>query len=314
MVPLTFWIGFHVALLVLLALDLGVFHRAPHEVSVREAAVWSVVWVLVALAFNWGVYVYMGPERGLEFLSGYLIERALSIDNIFVFVVVFSFFGVPAVQHHRVLFWGIFGALVLRGGLIAAGAVLLERFQWVNYVFGGFVLITGVRFFFHRPEKVDVNRNPVLRMARRLLPVTESYEGNSFVVTRNGRRLATPLLLVLLVVESVDLAFALDSIPSIFAVTRSPFIVYTSNVLAILGLRASYFLMAALVPRLVYLSAGLAAVLVFIGLKMLAEPWMEISTGASLAVVLTALVATAGASLLVPARAPEAGGNKGGSK
>ena len=314
MVPLTFWIGFHVALLVLLALDLGVFHRAPHEVSVREAAMWSVVWVLVALAFNWGVYVYMGPERGLEFLSGYLIERALSIDNIFVFVVVFSFFGVPAVQHHRVLFWGIFGALVLRGGLIAAGAALLERFQWVNYVFGAFVLITGVRFFFHRPEKVDVSRNPVLRLARRLLPVTESYEGNSFVVTRNGRRLATPLLLVLLVVESVDLAFALDSVPSIFAVTRSPFIVYTSNVLAILGLRASYFLMAALVPRLVYLSAGLAAVLVFIGLKMLAEPWMEISTGASLAVVLTALVATAGASLLVPARAPAAGGNKGGSK
>lgn len=302
MVPLTFWIGFHVALLVLLALDLGVFHRAPHEVSVREAAMWSVVWVLVALAFNWGVYVYMGPERGLEFLSGYLIERALSIDNIFVFVVVFSFFGVPAVQHHRVLFWGIFGALVLRGGLIAAGAALLERFQWVNYVFGAFVLITGVRFFFHRPEKVDVSRNPVLRLARRLLPVTESYEGNSFVVTRNGRRLATPLLLVLLVVESVDLAFALDSVPSIFAVTRSPFIVYTSNVLAIIGLRSLYFAVSGLMKVFRFLHYGLALVLVLVGLKMIASGRVEIPIAATLGVVAAVLLSSIGLSVAFPAK------------
>ena len=216
-------------------------------------------------------------------------------------------------QHHRVLFWGIFGALVLRGGLIAAGAALLERFQWVNYVFGTFVLITGVRFFFHSPEKVDVSRNPVLRLARRLLPVTEGYEGNEFLVKRDRRWMATPLLLVLLVVESVDLAFALDSIPSIFAVTRSPFVVYTSNVLAILGLRASYFLMAALVPRLVYLSAGLAAVLVFIGLKMLGQPWVEISTGISLAVVMAILAATAAASLMAPRRTSGDGSRTGGS-
>ncbi|HUJ40139.1 MAG TPA: TerC family protein [Candidatus Acidoferrales bacterium] len=311
MVPFPFWIGFHVVLLALLALDLGVFHREAHEVSLGEAAVWSVVWVLVAVAFNWGVYAYLGPQRGLEFFAGYVIERALSIDNIFVFVVVFSYFGVPAVQHHRVLFWGIFGALVLRGAMIAAGAVLLERFQWVNYVFGAFVLVTGVRFFFHRPEKVDVGRNPVLRLARRLLPVTEGYEGSAFLVRRSGRWVATPLLLVLLMVEWVDVAFALDSIPSIFAVTRAPFIVYTSNVLAILGLRASYFLMAALVPRLTYLSAGLAAVLVFIGLKMLGQAWMEVSTGVSLAVVLSILALTAGGSLLGGKRGPAGSGRRG---
>jgi len=309
MVPLSFWIGFHAVLLVLLGLDLGVFHRRPHEVSFREAAVWSVVWVVVAIAFNWGVYVYMGPRHGLEFFTGYVIERALSIDNIFVFVVVFAFFGVPAEFQHRVLFWGIFGALVMRGAFIAAGAALLARFHWVNYVFGAFVLFTGVRFFFHKPEKVDVGRNPALRLARRLLPVTEGYEGRSFLVKRGGQWLATPLLLVLLVAESVDVVFALDSIPSIFAVTQSPFIVYTSNVFAILGLRASYFLLAALVPRLVYLSAGLATVLVFIGVKMLVEPWMHVSTGVSLGVVVSALVLTTVASLLAPSRAAAGGRN-----
>ena len=309
MVPLSFWIGFHAVLLVLLGLDLGVFHRRPHEVSFREAAVWSVVWVVVAIAFNWGVYVYLGPRHGLEFFTGYVIERALSIDNIFVFVVVFAFFGVPAEFQHRVLFWGIFGALVMRGAFIAAGAALLARFHWVNYVFGAFVLFTGVRFFFHKPEKVDVGRNPALRLARRLLPVTEGYEGRSFLVKRGGQWLATPLLLVLLVAESVDVVFALDSIPSIFAVTQSPFIVYTSNVFAILGLRASYFLLAALVPRLVYLSAGLATVLVFIGVKMLVEPWMQISIGVSLGVVVSALVLTTVASLLAPSRAAAGGRN-----
>jgi TerC family integral membrane protein len=313
MVPLSFWLGFHVALFIVLALDLGVFHRGPKAISLREAAAWSVVWVLAALAFNAGVYAYLGPARGLEFLTGYLIERALSIDNIFVFVVVFSYFGVPAEHHHRVLFWGILGALALRGGLIAAGAVLLERFQWVSYLFGAFVLATGVRFFFHQPEKIDVGRNPVLRLARRLLPVSGEYEGRAFLIRRAGRWIATPLLFVLLVVESVDVAFALDSIPAVFAVTHSPFIVYTSNVLAILGLRASYFLMAALVPRLSYLSAGLAAVLVFIGLKMLGQPWIAVSTGVSLLVVLALLAVAAGASLLSPAHRSRSAGQPGDS-
>src|SRR5271155_1272377 len=219
MVPLSFWIGFHAVLLAFLAVDLGVFHRTPKEVGIRAAAVWSVVWILAALAFNAGIYFHLGPSRGLEFFTGYLIERALSIDNLFVFVVVFSFFGVPAEHQHRVLFWGILGTLVLRGALIAAGAALVERFHWVNLLFGAFVLATGVRFFFHRPEKIDVGRNPVLRLARRFLPVTEGYEGGAFVVKRAGRWAITPLLCVLLVVESVDVAFALDSIPAIFAVT-----------------------------------------------------------------------------------------------
>lgn len=302
MVPFSFWIAFHIALLVFLAVDLGVFHRTPKEVSFREAAVWSVVWILIALAFNAGVYFYMGPARGLEFFTAYLIERALSIDNLFVFVVIFSFFGVRAEHQHRVLFWGILGALVFRGALIAAGAALLDRFHWVNLLFGAFVLISGVRFFFHRPENIDVGANPVLHLAQRLLPVTESYEGPAFLARRGGRWAATPLLFVLLVVESVDVAFALDSIPAIFAVTHSAFIVYTSNVFAILGLRASYFLMAALLPRLTYLSFGLAAVLVFIGAKMLAEPWIAISTGVSLLVVLSMLTVAAAASLLAPAR------------
>lgn len=311
MIPLSFWIGFHVALFAFLALDLGVFHRVPKPVEMREAAVWSVVWILVALAFNAGVYAYLGPARGLEFFTGYVIERALSIDNIFVFVVVFSYFGVPAEHHHRVLFWGILGALILRGVLIATGAALLERFHWVNAVFGAFVLATGVRFFFHRPEKTDVGRNPVLRLARRLLPVTRDYEGGAFLVRRAGGWIATPLLFVLLVLESVDVAFALDSIPAIFAVTHSPFIVYTSNVMAILGLRASYFLMAALVPRLLYLSAGLATVLVFIGVKMLVQPWFELSTGISLLIVLAILGVAASASLLASGSGHRATGRPG---
>ena len=313
MVPLSFWLAFHVVLLGFLALDLGVLHRTPSQVGLREAAVWSVIWIVAALAFNAGVYFYLGPTRGLEFFSGYLIERALSIDNIFVFVVVFSFFGVPAVHQHRVLFWGILGALGLRGALIAAGAALLQRFHWVNLLFGAFVLVTGLRFFFHRPEQIDVGRNPVLRLARRLLPVTGGYEGRAFLVKRAGRWAATPLLLVLLVVESVDVAFALDSIPAIFAVTRAPFIVYTSNVFAILGLRASYFLIAALVPRLSYLGTGLAVVLVFIGLKMLAERWIAVTTGVSLFVVLFVLAVAVGASVLAPAPRPRPAPHQGDS-
>ena len=302
MVPLSAWAGFHVALFVFLALDLGVFHRKGRAIRLREAAIWSGVWVLLALGFAAGVYRIQGAERGLEFLTGYLIERALSLDNIFVFAVVFSFFTVPAALQHRVLFWGILGALGFRGALIAAGAALLARFGWVNLLFGAFVLLAGVRIFFHRPEEIQVARNPVLRLARRLLPVAADYQDAAFLVRGpQAAWLVTPLLLVLLVVESADVVFALDSIPAIFSVTRHPFIVYTSNVFAILGMRASYFLVAALLSRLRFLSAGLAAILVFIGLKMLAEPWYRLSIGASLLVVLLILAATVAASLLGPA-------------
>ena len=300
MVPVSFWVGFHLILFLFLALDLGVFHRNPHEVSTREAAFWTVIWTVAALLFNGWIYHYMGPERGLEFFTGYVIERALSIDNIFVFVVLFSFFSVPAKQQHRVLFWGILGALAFRGAMIAAGAALLERFHWLTFVFGAFILITGIKFFFHSPEKMNVGNNPVLRLARRLLPVTDTYHEGAFLIRESGRWLGTPLLLVLLLVESADVAFALDSIPAIFAVTRVPFIVYTSNVFAILGLRASYFLLAALVPRLRFLSIGLAAVLVFIGLKMLTEPWVPIGTGLSLIIVTVMLCLSVVASLLLP--------------
>jgi len=314
MAPLSFWIGFHVVLLAFLAVDLGVFHRTPREVGFLEAAIWNAVWIVVAMAFNAGVWIVLGRGPGLEFLTGYLIEHALSIDNIFVFIVVFAFFGVPAAHQHRILFWGILGALVFRGALIAAGAALLARFHWITYVFGAFVLVTGVRFYFHRPGKMDVGRNPVLRLARRLLPVTEGYEGPEFLVKRAGRWAATPLLLVLIVVESVDVAFALDSIPAIFAVTHSPFIVYTSNVFAILGLRASYFLMAGLLPRITYLSAGLATVLVFVGMKMLTEPWIAVSTGVSLLVVVLVLGVTVGTSLLAPVRGSRAAGRSGDAR
>ena len=303
MVPLSAWVGFHLALFVFLALDLGVFHRPGAPLSLRNAALWSVLWVLLALAFAAGVYRMLGAERGLEFVTGYLIERALSLDNTFVFAVVFSYFAVPAGLQHRVLFWGILGALISRGALIAAGAALLARFEWVNLLFGAFVLIAGLRLFFHSPEKTRVDRNPVLRLARRLLPVTPDYQGSHFLVRgpRSGW-MATPLLLVLLVVESADVAFAFDSIPAIFSVTRHPFIVYTSNVFAILGLRASYFLVAALLSRLRFLGAGLAAILIFIGAKMLAGPWFHLSIQLSLLIVVLLLAATVATSLLAPPR------------
>jgi tellurite resistance protein TerC len=301
MVPFSAWAAFHVALFGFLSLDLGVFHRKNEPVGLRSAALWSCFWVLLALAFAAGVNYTLGPQRGLEFLTGYLIERALSLDNTFVFAVVFSFFAVPAGLQHRVLFWGILGALIFRGAFIAAGVTLLEHFSWLNLVFGAFVLITGVRFFFHRPENIRVERNPLLRLARRMLPVTAEYHGSQFIVrSEPGGWAVTPLLLVLLVVESADVAFALDSIPAIFSVTRDPFIVYTSNVFAILGLRASYFLIAALLARLRFINIGLSALLVFIGLKMLAEPWYRLSIGASLLIVLLLLVGMVAASLLAP--------------
>jgi tellurite resistance protein TerC len=304
MVPLSAWAGFHLVLFLFLALDLGVFHPKGRAISLRNAAVWSVFWGLLALAFCAGVYRTLGAERGLEFLTGYLIERALSLDNTFVFAVIFSSFTVPAAFQHRVLFWGILGALAFRGAMIAAGAALLARFEWVSLVFGAFVLLAGVRFFFHRPEKIQMERNPVLRLARRLLPVTGDYQGAHFLVRGpDSRWMATPLLMVLLVVESVDVAFALDSIPAIFSVTRDPFIVYTSNVFAILGLRASYFLVAALLSRLRFLNAGLAAILVFIGVKMLAEPWYRLSIGISLLAIVLLFAVTVACSLGAPAAA-----------
>jgi tellurite resistance protein TerC len=310
------WVGFTLFVLAMLAVDLGVFHRKAHEVRFKEALVWSGVWIGLALAFNLLVYHWFGVERALEFLTGYLIEKALSVDNIFVFIVVFSFFAVPAAYQHRVLFWGIIGALVMRGAFIAAGVALLQRFHRVVYVFGAFLVVTGVRLLLHRDEEVHPERNPVYRLFRRLVPAVSDYRGARFTTVVNGRRHATPLLAVLVVVEATDVVFAVDSIPAIFAVTRDPFIVYTSNIFAILGLRALYFLLAGVMDRFHYLKLGLALVLCFVGAKMLIAELYKVPIAASLGVVAALLAGSVVASLWRrrPASPPALAGDRGGEE
>ena len=297
--PLWVWIAFTTVVLALLALDLGVFHRESKEVSTREALAWTAVWVSLSLVFNLVIYFWRGPDKALEFLTGYLIEESLSVDNIFVFLMLFSYFKVPAAYQHKVLFWGILGALVMRFAMIAAGTALIARFHWLLYLFGGFLLLTGIKMFFQE-EDVHPEKNPVVRLARRLLPVTSDYRGDRFVVVEGGRRMATPLLLVLVTVELTDLLFATDSIPAIFAVTLDPFIVYTSNVCAILGLRSLFFALAGVMNRFHRLRTGLAAVLVFVGVKMLVAELYKIPIGVSLSVVAAILLLSVVASLLWP--------------
>jgi TerC family integral membrane protein len=300
------WVGFNVAVLAILALDLGVLHRRSSTVSLKEAITWSAVWVALSLSFAFAIYRTMGRESGLEFLTGYLIEYALSVDNIFVFVLIFTYFKVPEKYQHRVLFWGIIGALVLRGVMIIAGSALVTRFAWTLYIFGAFLIFTGLRMAFQKSEDVyKPDRDPVLRLARKIIPVTEDYSGDKFFVqqpdkTGKLRRAATPLFIVLLIVDTTDIIFATDSIPAIFAVTRDPFIVYTSNICAVLGLRALYFLLAGVVDKFVYLKLGLSLVLVFIGAKMLAEPFIHLPIVASLGVVGAVLAASILASLRWP--------------
>jgi tellurite resistance protein TerC len=291
------WVGFNLFVLAMLALDLGVFHRKAHAVTMREAAVWSAVWVGLALLFNLGILLYAGERPALEFLTGWLIEKSLSVDNIFVFVMLFTYFAVPAQYQHRVLFWGILGALVMRGAFIAAGAWLLAEFHWVIYVFGALLVVTGIKMARRVEGEADVGRNPVLRLARRVLPLTDRYDGQRFWTRVNGRLVATPLFLVLLLVETTDLIFAVDSIPAIFAVTSDPFLVYTSNVFAILGLRSLYFLLAGVVHRFAYLKYGLAAILVFVGGKMLATDLYKVPVGVSLGVIAAILAASIVVSL-----------------
>jgi len=295
------WIVFNLFVLTLLALDLGVFHRQARAVSVREAAVWSAVWVALALLFNLGVWYWFGPRKGTEFLTGYLVEKSLSIDNIFVFALLFGYFAVPAVHQHRVLFWGIFGALVLRAIFIAAGAALLARFHWIVYLFGAFLVLTGLKMALAPTRGLEPERNPLLRLLRRLLPVSERHHGQRFFVRENGRLAATPLFLVLAMVETTDLVFAVDSIPAIFAITRDPFIVYSSNVFAMLGLRSLYFLLAGVMHRFHYLKAGLASVLVFVGLKMALVDLYKIPAAVSLGIIAALLALSITASLLRPA-------------
>jgi tellurite resistance protein TerC len=294
------WGGFLLLIFALLALDLGVFHRKAHVIGLREALLWSVFWICLALVFNAGVYFWFGHKHALEFFTGYVIEKALSVDNIFVFVVIFAYFAVPRELHHRVLFWGIVGALVLRAVFIVLGAALIQMFHWVIYIFGAFLIFTGAKLFLDRGSEVHPEQNPVLKLFRRFVRSVDGYRGARFFVTENGVRYATPLLLVLVCIEATDVVFAMDSIPAIFAITRDPFIVFTSNIFAILGLRALYFLLAGVIPKFRYLRVGLAVVLVFVGIKMVIEGFYEIPIVLSLLVILVVLSASILLSWIIP--------------
>ncbi|MGB7215453.1 MAG: TerC family protein [Gammaproteobacteria bacterium] len=305
------WIGFAAFIIGMLAIDLGVLNRKAHVISVGEAGRWTAVVVTAAALFNAWIFQARGMEAGLQFLTGYLIELALSVDNIFVFILIFSYFGVPAAYQHRVLFWGIFGAIVMRGAMIAAGWLLLERFHWIIYVFGAFLIITGIRMAVHDEVDVEPEANPFLRLIRRFLPVTPGYEGQRFFVRqpavgRAGRTrlLATPLFIVLVMVETTDLVFAVDSIPAIFAITTDPFLVFTSNIFAILGLRSMYFLLAGIIDRFHFLKLGIAVVLTFIGAKMLAGYFgVHVPVAISLGVVGFCLAVSMMLSLAFPRQA-----------
>jgi tellurite resistance protein TerC len=294
---LLIWAVFFGLVALFLALDLFVFHRNAHAVSMREAATWSAVWVALGLAFAGLVWIWQGGTAAGEYLAGYLIEKSLSVDNIFVFALLFAYFGVPAAYQHRVLFWGVVGAIVLRAAFIVAGAALLENFHWVIFIFGGLLVFTGVKMALKRHDEVHPERNPILRLAQRFVPIASEYRGQKFFVREAGRVIATPLFAVLLAVETTDVIFAVDSIPAIFAVTRDPFLVVTSNVFAILGLRALYFLLAGMMHRFVYLKYGLAAILVFVGTKMLIADIYAVPIWASLMIIAAVVTVSVFASL-----------------
>jgi tellurite resistance protein TerC len=300
------WLIFNLFVIATIALDLGVFHRRPHKMETREALIWTCVWVGLALAFGLGVLHFSGEQRGLEFFTGYVIEKALSVDNLFLFLVIFQAFRVDEKVQHRLLEWGIVGALVMRGLMIAAGAGLIERFSWILYVFGGFLVIAGLHMLFAKKKEMHPEENRISRFAKRHLRVTTEFSGSKFFVRDgDGKLFATPLFVVLLIVELTDITLAVDSIPAIFGITRDPFIVYTSNVFAILGLRSMYFLLAGVLGRLRYLTVGLSLVLTFIGAKMIVEPWVHISVELSLGVVAGILLVALVTSLLVGPKTKE---------
>jgi len=267
--PIIYWILFNVFILIMLGLDLGVFHRKTHDVKFKEALTWTFIWVFLALIFNVIIYFWQGRQQALEFLTGYLVEKALSVDNIFVFIMIFSYFQIPSKYQHKVLFWGITGALIMRVIFIFAGVALIEKFHFTIYFFGALLIYTGYKMFFHRNSKIEPDKNPVIRFSKRFIPVTPDLHGGNFFIKQDGKIFATPLFLVLLLIETTDLIFAVDSIPAILAITQDQFIVYTSNVFAILGLRSLYFALAGFVHRFWLLSYGLAVVLIFVGIKMM---------------------------------------------
>ncbi|MFL6248786.1 MAG: TerC family protein [Vicinamibacterales bacterium] len=297
------WIGFAVFVLGVLALDLGVFSRKAHVVRFREALIWTCVWVSLAMIFNAWIYIQFGSHKALEFLTGYLIEEALSVDNIFVFVILLSSFAVPKIYQHRVLFWGVIGAIVMRAIFIGLGVALISRFHWIMYVFGGILIVTGIRLMLqdddHEPHP---EKNPIYKLARRVIPAVSEYHGGSFMIVQNGKRFATPLLLVLIAIEATDVVFAVDSIPAVFAITTDPFIVYTSNIFAILGLRSMYFLLAGVIDKFHFLKIGLALVLLFVGTKMVIVNWYKVPIVVSLGTIAGLLILSVIASIIWPKR------------
>mgnify|MGYP001470752520 CR=1 FL=1 len=291
-VSIWFWVIFNAFVLLMLTLDLGVFHKKLHVVSVKEAITWTGVWVFLALCFNVLVYYLFGETKALEFFTGYVIEKALSVDNIFVFVLIFSYFQIPAIYQHKILFWGIIGALIMRVIFIFAGVALLEKFHWTIYVFGAILIFTGIKMLFEKDKKMAPDKNPVIKLFKKIVPTTNELHADKFFVTINYKKYATPLFVVLIMVEITDLIFAVDSIPAILGVTQDQFIVYTSNVFAILGLRSLYFALANVIDRFKYLAIGLALILVFVGLKMLAIDFYKIPIHYSLLVIFVILISS----------------------
>ncbi|MGE4169791.1 MAG: TerC family protein [Candidatus Margulisiibacteriota bacterium] len=296
------WVGFNAFILILLLLDMGVFHRNSTQVSLKSALKLSAFWIALALLFNVGVYAWLGPQPALEFFTGYVIEKSLSIDNLFVFLLIFSYFKVPKDYQHKVLFWGILGALVLRGVFIFLGVAVLDRFHWVMYIFGALLIVSGLKMGLEKEKEIHPENNPMLRLFKRLFRTTSQYDGDRFLTKVNGLWAATPLLIVLIVVETTDLIFAVDSIPAVLAITRDPFIVYSSNVFAILGLRALFFALSGIMQLFEYLHYGLSAILVFIGVKMVVEPFYHLSIGVSLSVIASFLAISVMASVIASKR------------
>jgi tellurite resistance protein TerC len=297
------WAGFSIFVLSMLILDLGVIHRTAHVVKMKEALLWCAVWISLALMFNVLIYFWQGPVKALEFLTGYLIEEALSVDNLFVFVIIFSYFRVDPLYQHRILFWGILGAIIMRAVFIAVGVTLINQFHWLIYLFGAFLIFAGIKMALQKDKEIHPEKNPVLKLFRRYAPVTDNYVGGSLFTRKDGRVLATPLFIVLLLLETTDLIFALDSIPAVLAITRDPFIVYTSNIFAILGLRSIFFALSGIIQMFQYLQYGLSVILVFVGVKMVLADVIKIPVGIALGVVAGILTVSVIASVAWPPKA-----------
>lgn len=292
------WLGFLAFIFLILFIDLGVFHKNSHEVKIKEALTWSAVWIALALLFNLGIYYFMGKEKAIEFFTGYVIEKSLSVDNLFVFIMIFTFFQVEAKYQHKILFWGIIGALIMRAIFIFAGVGLINKFHWIMYIFGAFLLFTGVKMLFQKEETIDPDKNIVVRFFKRFFAVTNKNHGDNFFVKENAKIVATPLFIVLIMIEFTDLIFAVDSIPAIIAISKDSFIIFTSNVFAILGLRSLYFALAGITKYFIYLKYGLSAILVFVGIKMIGAEFFKLSSMLSLAIIVGILLISVLASVI----------------